>query len=369
MEKKKYGNDLLEKLQERVVIEDYKGAKIQVKLLPDCDDKGAMDPRLYHDQKKMFTMMKLMPKRMKQKELSLKDLLGMRKMFNEVKSIPVVTRDIKIEHTTVKATDGYDIPVRIYRSDATKAKSPVLYYIHGGGFFAGSPDVVEEAMKMFVDNTDLCVVSVDYRLAPEHPYPLGHEDCFSVLKWMYEAHEQLDIDPKNIFVGGDSAGGNLTQYCTTRSYESDPQMVKGQLLLYPTINMCGIEDEFFHWSIDAYEFQPKQKSGLETMLGMFGGMSKGMEPLLGVKDAENEYLNPYTRDPKKNPPTFITVGEHDYLKVESLAYAAKLTDAGVETETIVYKGFGHAYLDNIGVYPQSEDCVREMGKFVLKHSS
>ena len=73
-------------------------------------------------------------------------------------------------------------------------------------------------------------------------------------------------------------------------------------------------------------------------------------------------------NPKELPPTFITVGEHDFLKPECLAYASKLTKSGVQTETILYKGFGHAYGDNVGVYPQSEDCAIEMGKFILKYS-
>lgn len=106
---------------------------------------------------------------------------------------------------------------------------------------------------------------------------------------------------------------------------------------------------------------------LRKMIGMFGGMTDGLEPLLGTKDIKNDYLNPYTRDPKKNPPTFVTVGEHDYLKLETLGYAAKLHKAGVETKAVLYKGMGHAYFDNTGVYPQCEDCIEEMAKFVLEH--
>lgn len=74
---------------------------------------------------------------------------------------------------------------------------------------------------------------------------------------------------------------------------------------------------------------------------------------------------PYTKDPQHNPPTFIAVGEHDYLKVESLAYTAKLTEAGIEVKTIVYNGLGHAFFDNTGAYPQCDDCIEEMGKFML----
>lgn len=92
-----------------------------------------------------------------------------------------------------------------------------------------------------------------------------------------------------------------------------------------------------------------------------------LEPILGTKDTKNDYLNPYTREPSQNPPTFLTVGEHDFLKMETLGYGVKLHKAGVETKMVLYKGFGHAYFDNTGVYPQTEDCIEEMADFILKH--
>lgn len=82
------------------------------------------------------------------------------------------------------------------------------------------------------------------------------------------------------------------------------------------------------------------------------------------EDVNNDYLNPYTRNPADNPPTFLTVGEHDFLKLETLGYGVKLHRAGVETKMVLYKGFGHAYFDNAGVYPQTEDCIDEMAAFV-----
>ena len=92
--------------------------------------------------------------------------------------------EIFIEQRTAVAEDGYNIPVRIYRKNQAEQNKPILYYIHGGGFFAGSPDVVEESVKMLVDKTGICAVSVDYRIAPENPYPTGHNDCFAALKWV-----------------------------------------------------------------------------------------------------------------------------------------------------------------------------------------
>lgn len=364
---RKYDKALLRKLKERETREEYFGTPIRVKNLPDCDEKGAMDPRLYNDMKMQLKLMGILPASMFKMKTDEKGLANLRKMFNGVKSVPCVEAKIDIERREVLASDGYKIPIRIYRGEKTSDNSPVLYYIHGGGFFAGSPDVVEESVKMFVEKTNLCAVSVDYRWAPEAPYPTGHNDCYTVLKWIYNNAETFGGDKEHIFVAGDSAGGNLTQYCTTRDREDGTNMVKGQMLLYPTVNMACVEDEYFKPDEAEFEMTKKQKRGLTKMVNMMKGMTGGLEDILGTADVKNDYLNPYTRDPANNPPTFLTVGEHDFLKVETLGYAAKLHKAGVETEVVLYKGFGHAYFDNAGVYPQCEDCVEEMGKFVLKH--
>lgn len=363
---RQYDEKLLQALKERQTCEEYHGVPVLMKNLPDSDERGAMDPRLYRDQKKGLKMMAWMPSFMMKMDTSPKGIEKLRGMFNGIKSVPCVESRIKIERQTVLAKDGYAIPVRIYYP-AVKQVDGIFYYIHGGGFFGGSPDVVDEAVKMFVAKTGMCAVSVDYRLAPEHPYPVGHEDCYRVLQWIGDNEEEFGESRKRIFVAGDSAGGNLAQYCSTRDREEKKYKIKGQLLLYPTVNMAKVKDEYYQPEKEIFEMAPGQKRGLKKMIGMFGGMSDGLEPILGTKDIGNVYLNPYTRDPADNPPTFLTVGEHDFLKTETLGYGVKLHKAGVETKIVVYKGFGHAYIDNIGVYPQSEDCIDEMASFVLEH--
>lgn len=365
---KKYEESLLYALKNRQKVEEYQGVPLLVKNLPDFDEKGAMDPRLYEDSKKNLKIMAWMPSFLMKMDTSEKGIANLRKMFNGVKSVPCVEEKITIENRLVKAEDEYQIPVRIYKKSSGEVDTKaVFYYIHGGGFFGGSPDVVEEAVKMFVAKTGLVAVSVDYRLAPENPYPTGHKDCYRVLQWIGENKELFGEGAYRIFVSGDSAGGNLAQYCTTRDMEDGKHLIKGQLLLYPTLNMAQVQDEYYKPELEQYEMAPKQKRGLKKMLGMFAGMSGSLESVLGTKDVKNNYLNPYTKNPEGTPPTFLTVGEHDFLKMETLGYGVKLHKAGVEIKMVLYKGFGHAYIDNIGVYPQSEDCIDEMANFVREH--
>lgn len=365
---KRYDEALVQALKARQTVKDYHGAPLLVKNLPDCDEKGAMDPRLYRDQEKALKMMAWMPSFLMKMDTSEKGIANLRRMFNGIKSVPCVEEPIEIVRLSVAAEDGYEIPVRVYKkAGVDDPPEGLLYYIHGGGFFGGSPDVVEESVKMFVAKTGMWAVSVDYRLAPENPYPIGHRDCYQVCRWIGDSTSRFGAKAHAIFVAGDSAGGNLAQYCSTRDWEEGRHYIRGQLLLYPTLNMAMVEDEYYNEGMRQFEMAPKQRRGLTKMIGMFAGMSGGLEPILGVKEVKNDYLNPYTRDPAQNPPTFLTVGEHDFLKVETLGYGVKLHKAGIETRMVLYKGFGHAYFDNTGVYPQTEDCVDEMAAFILAH--
>lgn len=368
---RKYSQDLLNKITEKQYVKQWNGVNILMKPIPDCDEDGMMDTRLYHDNKKMATLMRFMPKSMMKIDASPKSIEKLRGMFNGVKSVDIADKRIEVISQNIKGLDDNDIPIRIYLPIERKEKLPVLYYIHGGGFFAGHMGVVDQLVKMIVEKYNILAISIDYRLAPENPYPKGHEDCYEGLKWVYDHCQDYGGDPYNIFVAGDSAGGNLTQYCTTRDLEEGTNRVKGQLLLYPTVNMAGIDDEYSHWSIDKYNIHPKHRKVVETTLSMMGGdngMTNILGDILGTNDINNKYLTPYMMDLHGLPPTFLTFGEHDFLYIECMAYAKKLVDANVDTTTVVYKGMGHAYGDNIGVYPQSEDCAIEMGRFIINHS-
>lgn len=366
---REYDKKLLAGITRKQKMEMIDDVEVLIKPIPDCDIKGAMDPRLYQEMKKMAFVTRFMPKNMLKMEMDMKSLGKLRKMFNSVDSTPIVEEGVKVTADVVKAVDGYEIPIYCFKSEKTLPDAPILYFIHGGGFFAGSTDVVTDALKLIVANTSIIAFSIDYRLAPEHPYPTGHEDCYSGLKWIHENASRFGGDPHNIFVAGDSAGGNLTLYCTNKSLDDKLDLVKGQLILYPTVNMGGVQDEHVSFTKDKFDVYEKQARVINLSLDMFSGATDGLGGYLGTQELMTKYLTPYMEVSEKLPPTFVTVGEHDFLKVETLAYARKLVKAGVDTTTIVYKGLGHAYIDRIGYLPQSEDCAIEMGNFILAHRS
>lgn len=365
---RKYDINLVHTIREKQYTEIRRDVPVIIKPIPDCDIKGAMDPRLYHNSKKISLIMRFLPKSLLKMDMSPKSISRLRKMFNGVDYTPIVEEPIEEFQFTIKADDGFNIPMTRFSSQKQLDNSPVLYFIHGGGFFAGSTDVIREALRLFVSQTNMIAVSIDYRLAPENPFPIGHTDCYTGLRWLVDNVSEWKADPTNIFVAGDSAGGNLTAYCCNRNIEEERDDIAGQILLYPTLNMGGLKDQYTTFDIDKdIAIYPKQKNVIRPGIEAFNGLSSGLSDILGTKDTLTKYLSPYVSVSEKNPVTMITSGEHDFLTIESLAYAKKLIDLGIDTTFTLYEGMGHAYIDHIGNYPQAEDCVTDISDFVKKN--
>lgn len=362
---RKYSESLVTSIQEKQYETSVRGVDVVMKPIPDCDIKGAMDPRLYENSKMLAKMMKFMPKKMM--AINIKNIERLRKPFNNVDSTNFV-KGVSEEERFVKASDNYEIPITIFKGEKTLDHAPILYFIHGGGFFAGSRKVVSEALRYIVNETGIIAIACDYRLAPEHPYPIGHQDTYSVLEWIYNHAQEIGGDHDNIFVAGDSAGGNLTAYCTNRSLDEQKSYVKGQIILYPTLNMGGVQDEYTKFDINNFEIYDKHRKVIEPTITMFAQASDALNDILGVDDVMNKYLTPYMDVSDNLPITMFTCGEHDALITETIAYAKKMTDLGNKPEFTIYKGMGHAYIDHMGNYPQAEDCALDMGDFILRHS-
>lgn len=339
------------------------GATITYKRLPHTDDPGGVAPLAQKNAKKMAFMMKLLPK--KKKAAMFSDLPTLRKIFNGIKSIPVTREDMRIEYLTVPGKGG-DIPIRLYFPPGDAKDLPVLYYVHGGGGFAGSPDVVEQACKMITDMHPCLTVSVDYRLAPENPFPAGPEDCWSALVWVYQHIAEFGGDPRRIAVSGDSFGGNMSLYCALRDREEKTGMIKLVIPYYPAANAANTEDEFFQKpDIAMFEVNDKYKKYINPM--MMGDMIESSGAWMGTADLASTWQSPYQADLSGLPPMLILAGSHDFLMPGCKALAAKLVKANVPVRTVIYRGVGHAFLDEVGIAPQAEDSLREVSEAMTKY--
>ncbi len=373
MEERRYTKETLEAIQKRQYWMKEGVLDILIKPIPETDEPGLMDPRFYDSMAPMMkgvkgAIVKLAMKAGANSGSSVeKGAKQMRSMMGGVKSIPIVgTVDVKEE--TVRYGEA-EVSIRIYTPrQKPDVPVPVFYYIHGGGFVTGSMDVVDEMCKLVVENTGCVAVQPEYRLAPENPYPCGLDDCYAVLQWIYSHAEEFGGDHEKICISGDSAGGNLALVCAMRDRDEKAHMVKAQALLYPTVDAAHMEENMKK-GMEVYEISEKHAGVLKGMLQMMNGsLSKPtLGEYLGVKDDAIPYISPSLGNLGGLPPTLLLMGEYDFLRVENDLFAEKLKKVGTEITYIRYRGISHGFADQVGVTPQAEDALQEIGAFMMEH--
>ncbi len=366
---RKYDVSLLESIKRGEEVVTYKNVSVLVKPIPEGGEPGDMDPRIYKSMKMLPLMKHFMPKPKKNATIA-EQIAPLRKMFGEYKGDYIADEGVITEHIKVESFDGYQVPVRVYKRENAGTNLPIMVYYHGGGFFGGGPDIVEQMCKLLVQNIDCVTLNVDYRLCPEAHYPQPFEDCFSVLKWIHAHAQEYGANPQRIAISGDSAGGNLSAALTLRDREEKTGMVKLQVLLYPAVNISGKETEFYKGvDISKYRKSKKHAKVLDAVIGMMQGMlGDGTENMMeqvylqGNLSVDHIYASPLLDDMHDLPSTMLIFGEHDFLAFEDFAYAQTLSKAGVPLKTIIYRGLSHGFADQIGVMPQAEDCMKEIAR-------
>ena len=207
------------------------------------------------------------------------------------------------------------VRVRIYRPRASQPL-PALVYMHGGGWVIGSIDSHDSITAAIAADTPCIVISVDYARAPEHPFPAPMEDCRAVVAWTFANARAVGIDPAAIFVGGDSAGGNLAAAMTI-AFRDGPLQLRGQLLLYPCVDV-----DFQRPSYISEAEAPYLKAA--EMIWFWNQYCPDAE------QRRNPLAVPIRcEDLSGLPPAFVVVAEHDPLRDDGHVYAERLKAAGV----------------------------------------
>ncbi|WP_289660823.1 alpha/beta hydrolase [Flavobacterium panacagri] len=238
------------------------------------------------------------------------------------------------------------INLRIYRPNDDE-KQPVIIYFHGGWFNAGSLETHDTPLRQLANATQSTIIAVDYRLAPEHPFPAGLNDCEFVVKWLIENALSINIDPEKIIIAGDSAGGALAS-SITRKFRSK---IAVQLLIYPVTSN-----------------DLKTASWIEFQNGPLLDLKSGIQAwdwyLPDNYKNDSDAIPLLANDLSGLPPTFIAVAEYDPLRDEAIQYAEKIKKAEGSVKLNLYKGTTHGFFQMGGFIADSKILMQDMVDFL-----
>ena len=256
---------------------------------------------------------------------------------------------ITVEMAKVTEDVVAGVPVWIYEHEGTP--TGVIVYAHGGGFTTGSPGLMDPIARELAASSGAAVVSVEYRLAPENPFPAGLDDFEAVARWVVDhAVKRFGVESGRVAIAGESAGGNLSAALALKLRDTDGPTLAAQVLLYPAV--AG-RDAIYQSRTD-YDGLVTASDDTDLMWSMYTG---------GAELQDHPYVVPLAApDLSGLAPAFVMVGGCDWLRDEGLDYAQRLADAGVPTEVLNCAGQPHAFINL--VFPASAEVYAAVGPWL-----
>lgn len=272
-----------------------------------------------------------------------------RKQFNEINEFAESESVHRTQDIEISGPDG-SITLRAYRP-TDEDGLPVIVFLHGGGFVLGGLDTHDNVCTALANRANALVLSVDYRLAPEHPFPAALEDSYAALEWAKRYAGDLGGDPDRLAVAGDSAGGNLTAGVTLLAADRDGPEIDHQVLIYPVVGggAVGAPPDSYEENAEGYFLEADEMEWFQQ--------SYVQDPI----HARNEYAAPLlARDLSGLPPASIVTAGFDPLRDEGIQYARQLADDGVEVTHRNYEAMIHGFVSMTGLVSQANDCLDEL---------
>ena len=271
-----------------------------------------------------------------------------REAFNELNDLFGTPVELaRVEEITTES----GIRMRIF--SAQRPNLPVCLYFHGGGWVLGSIETHDALCRRLAAESGCAIVSVDYRLAPEHKFPLPLDDCYDAVEFVFEQAANLGLDPNRLAVAGDSAGANLAAAVALRARDQNGPQVQLQILIYPVI-----EPDFDSQSYN--EFATGFGLSKDEMIWFW-------EQYLGqMANADNPLVSPsLAPDLSGLPTTHVVTAEYDVLRDEGEKYGHQLTASGVEVTQRRYEGQLHGFVHMSSVFDAGAEAISDLAA-VLK---
>jgi acetyl esterase len=256
-----------------------------------------------------------------------------------------------IENLRIPGPAG-EIPIRVYTPDAPGLR-PAMVYFHGGGWVICDLDTHNVVCSAIAHRAGAVVVSVDYRLAPEHKFPAAVIDAYGATEWVFANAARLGIDAARISVGGDSAGGNLAAVVSLKSRNQNGPAIALQALVYPVTDLSSMTTPSYVEFAEGYQLT---KALMEWFRDHY---------LASPSDAANPYASPLLApDLRGLPPAVILTAECDPLRDEGEAYGERLAEAGVPVTSTRYAGMIHPFFSLSGAIPRALDAIQQVADAV-----
>ncbi|MFK7984126.1 MAG: alpha/beta hydrolase [Saprospiraceae bacterium] len=297
---------------------------------------GTLDP-------KVAIALKLMPERKEGISVT-EQRAQMRKMVDKYKKdIPL----LRVENQTISIANQ-SIPIRIY-SNSKEENLPILIYYHGGGWVVGDLETHDGICRLLAKSAKVLVVSVAYRLAPEHPYPIPLEDSYNALLWMAENGQTIGGNPQKIAVSGDSAGGNLAAAVALKARDENGPKISYQALIYPVTDLSKL-------TTTSYE---NFREGFFLTRDM---MAQYIDYYVPVANRKEGYVSPLLVENLLNlPPALVITAGFDPLRDEGEQYGERLKAAGIPTTITRYKGTIHGFFGLEALGKAGVVAIEEVG--------
>ena len=261
----------------------------------------------------------------------------------------------RVEDRQIPGPDNR-IPIRVYSPLSTDGQ-PILVFYHGGGFRLGGLDSYDPICRDLAARSGAIVVSVAYRLAPEHVYPATLDDSYAALEWVHSHAADIGGDPMRLAVGGDSAGGNLAAAVSLKARDLDGPPIVFQLLIYPVLNFAEMETESHKFFAEDY------------LIGGTAHQFTRNTYLPNPADRRSPYASPLLADDLTGlPPSLVITAEFDPLRDEGELFARKSADAGVQAHSTRYPGVPHAFVSAPTAMSRKADRARDEAAAALRRA-
>jgi acetyl esterase len=252
------------------------------------------------------------------------------------------------------ASEGREIPVRVYRPSSTD-RLPALMFFHGGGFVLGDLDSHDRECRALANASGCVIVAVDYRRPPEHPFPAALEDCYAATRYVAEHPQEFGADAARLGVAGDSAGGNLAAAVALVARERGAPRLAFQLLIYPGVDL------------DDSERPSMREYGHDHFLTLEAIDWLNSQYAPTREERRHPHASPiYAPDVSGLPPAFMITAECDPIRDQAEAYAERLRAAGVPVQMKRYDGMIHPFFSLAGMVDGAKEAMRDAATAVRR---